>query len=927
MAFNKAKAMQEAEGYVSAGKIPQAIKEYRRILDKDPSDLTLLNTIGDLYYRQKNIPEALRHFRKLADAYVQEMFTVKAIAIYKKIIKLEPSSVEPLLKIAELYVAQGLSREARDHYAQAVDFYKKKKLPDKAIEVFRRIVALDLENATYRVRFGEFCSQLGRKDEATEAYLAAAEVALRHEDSKTAESAIRKASQLDPKSQRLHLLRARLALSQGNMGEVEKVLDSVPGLKSSPQGRELLLNAYMAAGRVELAEELVLKVYHSNPEDFSPLASYSLKCLERGDRDAALKPLERVADSLVQQKATAPLMDALRQIWARSPEHIATLELMQRICERTADESTLPEVLEGLGEAYAQAEQLEEAEAVYRKLVGRQPENEHYKSLLNQVLRRLGRAEAAPIPAGVSIGESPLAPEFAPSPVAPPSEEDAQEVATVKEALENSDLFSRYGLVDKAIVELEKALETYPHQVDIHKRILEICHRSQPDRARQAAESLAVAYTERGDAANAKRYEDLARKLAGGAPVEEIVLPEEVPAEEMIEAAEFAAEVPGAPEPAPAEVDLSAVFPTRPPEQPSVEEPPAAPPILEPPPVAAKEFDLSADLEAFAVGAEAPVAGPEAPPFDYEESRVEIDFYLEQELFEEARKAVEALEQRYPGNPQLAELRQRVEARTTQAAGFPTAPEGIAEPVEAAGAEWELPTRFAEPPAARAEPEVSPEAELPPPAPPQEAEMAVAEAPGAGANLLQSLAGELAASMEGLEEPAPAPGVAEGAEPQPAAVGAEGGDAASPLGGLLEELAEEPGAEAAREDPETHYNLGVAFREMGLLDEAIGEFQKVVKGAHKDNYPPNYLQACTFLAVSFMDKGMPAIAAKWYKRALEAPGLDDEAMLALQYDLGVAYEQAGDTRTALERFSEVYSQNIDYRDVAEKIRQLPKKAP
>ena len=89
--------------------------------------------------------------------------------------------------------------------------------------------------------------------------------------------------------------------------------------------------------------------------------------------------------------------------------------------------------------------------------------------------------------------------------------------------------------------------------------------------------------------------------------------------------------------------------------------------------------------------------------------------------------------------------------------------------------------------------------------------------------------------------------------------------------------------------------------------------------------PPHFLQACSLLAVCFMEKKMPAIAAKWYLRALEAPDLDEEATLALQYDLGAAYEQAGDVRTALEKFTEVYSQNIDYRDVAEKIRVLQQK--
>ena len=190
--------------------------------------------------------------------------------------------------------------------------------------------------------------------------------------------------------------------------------------------------------------------------------------------------------------------------------------------------------------------------------------------------------------------------------------------------------------------------------------------------------------------------------------------------------------------------------------------------------------------------------------------------------------------------------------------------------------------------------------------------------------MLGSLVGDLEAGLEGfgdLTAPPPAKGQPEAGGDKGSAGGADG---ASQLSGLLDELGED--AAAADDDPDKHYNLGVAFREMGLLDEAIGEFQKVVKGAQKDHYPPNFLQACSLLAVCFTDKGMPAIATKWYLRALESPGLDEESVLALQYDLGVAYEQAGDTRTALEKFSEVYSQNIDFRDVAEKIRTLQQKA-
>ena len=102
MAFQKAKALQEAEKSVAQGKIAQAIRQYQVILDNDPSDASLLNTVGDLYIRDRNITEGLRQFHRLAEAYVREGFNVKAIAIYRKISKVDPNSIETLLKLADL---------------------------------------------------------------------------------------------------------------------------------------------------------------------------------------------------------------------------------------------------------------------------------------------------------------------------------------------------------------------------------------------------------------------------------------------------------------------------------------------------------------------------------------------------------------------------------------------------------------------------------------------------------------------------------------------------------------------------------------------------------------------------------------------------------------------------------------------------------
>ena len=180
-----------------------------------------------------------------------------------------------------------------------------------------------------------------------------------------------------------------------------------------------------------------------------------------------------------------------------------------------------------------------------------------------------------------------------------------------------------------------------------------------------------------------------------------------------------------------------------------------------------------------------------------------------------------------------------------------------------------------------------------------------------------------------MQNSAPAAGAA--ARPQldssgngaPAAGG--GGSLDGPLGDLFEEFRSELGESSNEdEDLETHYNLGIAYREMGLLEEAISEFQKVASSVDKGPAFRYAMQCSTLLGLAFMEKGQPAIAAIWYERALKTPGLDQESILALRYDLGVAQELAGDTQAAYNSFSQVYAMNIDYRDVSERIALLGK---
>jgi tetratricopeptide (TPR) repeat protein len=125
-------------------------------------------------------------------------------------------------------------------------------------------------------------------------------------------------------------------------------------------------------------------------------------------------------------------------------------------------------------------------------------------------------------------------------------------------------------------------------------------------------------------------------------------------------------------------------------------------------------------------------------------------------------------------------------------------------------------------------------------------------------------------------------------------------------------------------DYETHYNLGIAFKEMGLMEEAIGEFQNALKGQSIQESSGEFVKCCNMLGLCFLEKGLPQGAVKWFTKGLTSPGHGEQTYQALRYDLGCAHEQAGDTQAALETFLDVYAVDINYRDVAEKIENLKK---
>jgi tetratricopeptide (TPR) repeat protein len=118
------------------------------------------------------------------------------------------------------------------------------------------------------------------------------------------------------------------------------------------------------------------------------------------------------------------------------------------------------------------------------------------------------------------------------------------------------------------------------------------------------------------------------------------------------------------------------------------------------------------------------------------------------------------------------------------------------------------------------------------------------------------------------------------------------------------------------EDFQSHYDLGVAFKEMGLLDEAIAEFQKALRS------PDARLRTSEALGSSFFDKGQFAVAEAILRRAVDGLSGQDDEKIGLLYWLGRALEAEGRGHEAQPYYRRALAVDIHFMDLAERLRAI-----
>jgi tetratricopeptide (TPR) repeat protein len=144
----------------------------------------------------------------------------------------------------------------------------------------------------------------------------------------------------------------------------------------------------------------------------------------------------------------------------------------------------------------------------------------------------------------------------------------------------------------------------------------------------------------------------------------------------------------------------------------------------------------------------------------------------------------------------------------------------------------------------------------------------------------------------------------------------EGGASDEGLATMLSQFRARVDGQTGVEDAGDHYDLGIAFKEMGLVDEAIAEFQTSLRGGEER------LKVYEQLGHCFILKSQYNVAIKVLKRALQAPMEHESELLGVYYFMGQCYEELGQRNEARAAYEMVLAMDPDFADVPMRVARL-----
>jgi len=919
VALNRAKVIEVAQKHLAKGNFERAIAEYRKLVDDDPHDVRTLLKIGDIYTRKGARREAVRTYEQVAEHYAGQGFFLKAVAVCKQVLKLEPGRIEVSLRLGQMYEELQLVSDALSTYEQVAQAFARAGNVERALDTLGRMAKLDADNIPVRIKYAEALSKAGRTQDAAEEFAAGA--ALLEQQGRIEDYLKVSERLLYHRPTDLELAR-KLASVYLERNDAKRALAKLQlAFKANSKDvrtLELLAQAFRLLGQTPKTVSVYREIARIYGEGKRPeeRALYLKRILELDPGDAeALQALARYAPAPSARELSQRMGMPPGAVVGSSARAAPEPELYDDDVELLDDDV---ELLDDDGEVMILDEDGDEDQV----LIVDDDDDEEILIVDEEPM------------IDVSIASEPAPPPAASRSSIP---DDVAHEANVARLLTECDVFARYGLKEKVIGQLEEVARIAPDNVEGRERLkdayldagrisdavlqlhvlIDLFQEEKPQLAqihltelrklapddprvqsmrseRPHADAIHPPAT---DAAPDTDFDDstviggpellaaaespdatLMSRPELGSGVDAVV---EVPAEEEEEEALLFIEDDEADSPAtmmtaaPAVEDL--VFEDGPPtsevavpQEPAREAMPP-PEAMLPEALAESPFDdveSSTVTEAlpdelFQVPAPPPAAGPShdelaaaeaaaverasLPPGEIEETLEEIEFFMAQALWDEARDILEDMLSSHPGHPVLVDKLQEITEAAQESALASVLPPALDE-------------SFA---------------------------------------LAEKLAEEL---------------VDEG---EPLATGSE----EVALEVVIDQFRKGVEQQVGLEDTDTHFDLGIAYKEMGLVDEAVHEFELAMHN------PARECISHTMIGMCYVEVGRIPDGISHFKKGLYAEAKTPNEELGLYFELGLAYEGLEDPQEALYYFHKVQKRDPEFRGVQKTIRRLTDPAP
>jgi tetratricopeptide (TPR) repeat protein len=871
VAIDRDRVQANAQKFIEKKKYDKAVAEYQKIIQEDPNDARTLLKIGDLQSKGELFAQAIETYERVGKYYASQGFALKAIAVYKQIKELVAKHVPQLEeryghiapKLAELYQQLGLTSDALSALDEVATRLQRKQQDKEAIQVFHRIVELDPTNPLPHLRLAEAFSRVEDVDGAVTEFGVA----------------------------------ASLLVKLGRRDDAIKVFERLLHHKPDPVNARLCAELYLERSMPQdgmLALAKLQLCFQANPKDLDTLALLARAFGAIGQAAKGIevqKEMARLAKEQGKPELFKQLVEKLQRLapndeaviaLANTGANVAGVAPLIRDAPRTggADELSYDRLdSQEIQEASLNTiNAVEDAEPSF-ELVSDRPPPPSAPRYADGPVRPGSAAPSPPRKNEDSYGAAPDVLVDTTDGIVEIIDEDdgrpdvREEIAQV---LTDAASFRRVRLYAKAIETLRGGLELDPVSREVREALRDLLLETRHyDEAASEMLVLASLQIDTGDVEGAARalYDVLAIDASNPRAVEMLQgLGYEVPGMDRVSEAREAPPIvragtydPEAPLPSyemedSAEARGAAV---------SLDEPfdgeeDAPLPSF---PLEGPESEVSFDLVQGRSSAPPPPAADQSDGFarheattearspgELEEALEEADFFASRGLFDDARTILNEQLALHPNHMLLKERLAELDSQEQSARGG----SGTRQVPKSATVDRSF---------------------------------------------------DIAASLDAIENLDTTSGVPPAFEPAGKEVDVEE---------VFAKFKEGVAKQVSVDDAQSHYDLGVAYKEMGLVEDAVREFDTAARDAKRE------CVCRSMIGMIHMERGKVGEAIDAFQRGLHAHVRTPEQETVLCYEIGAAYEATKRSKDALNYFQKVARRDPSYRDVQERIVRLAK---